>query len=132
MTRLLDDAQFFALQLQQLLYDDKSHRVPIKLFMDSKPLLESLGSIHQIEEKLLRNNITNMKDLLYNGVVDSYSWLHGKNDMVADVLTKECTWNSDLEDLVTKNVFRLAKNVDNIVSCSNGEIKISNKCNKKV
>jgi hypothetical protein len=131
MIRLTDDAQFFTLQLQQLLFDDCSQRIPIKLFMDSKPLLETVGSVHQIDEKLLRNSISNMKDLLYDGIVESYSWLNGSTDMIADILTKECCWNDDLEDLVTKNVFRLARNVDNLVSCNLGEIKISNKCNKK-
>jgi hypothetical protein len=132
MNRLMDDIQFFALQLEQLLFGSIQRKIPIRIFMDSKPLLESIGSIHQVEEKLMQNSITGMKDVLYDGVVESFSWLNGTTDMVADVLMKECGWNKDLEDLVTENTFWLFKNQDNKVSCFEGEIKISNRCNKKV
>jgi hypothetical protein len=131
MNRLMDDIQFFTLQLEQLLFGGMQKKIPIKIFTDSKPLLESIGSIHQVDEKLLQNSITNMKEVLYDGVVESFSWLDGTRDMMADVLTKECCWNGDLEDLVTGNIFQLSRNENNKVSCFEGEIKISNKCNKK-
>jgi hypothetical protein len=132
MMRLLDDAQFFALQLKQLLFsEDDSKSVPIKIFSDSKLLLESIGSIHQVEEKLLRNNITMMKDLLYSNIVKSFSWLDGHHDMLADVFTKEVWHNDDLDKLVKDNTFRLAQNNDNLVVCVEGEIKFLNHCNKK-
>jgi hypothetical protein len=132
MSQLLDDVQFFALQLKQLLFGrDETKQVPIKIFSDSKPLLESIGSIHQVEEKLLRNNITIMKNVLYDGIVFSFSWLDGHQDMLADVFTKEVQHNDDLEKLVKDNVFRLAQNKDNMVVCVNGEIKFLNRCDKK-
>jgi hypothetical protein len=132
MTRLLDDTQFFTLQLRQLLFgNDEMKSVPIKIFSNSKPLLESIGSIHQIEEKLLRHDITKMKDSLYDGVVTSFSWLDGQHDMIADILTKECRHNEDLERLVKDSTFRLAQNDDNLVVCNGGEIKFLNHCNKK-
>jgi hypothetical protein len=130
--KTLDDVQFFARQLEQLLFGQYSGRIPIKNFTDSKSLLESIGSIHQVEEKLLQNSITNMKDLLYDGIVQCFSWLDGNWDMMADALTKECKNNLDLENLVLKNHFRLAKNQDNVVLCKSGEIKIMNRCNKSV
>merc|ERR1711905_11230 len=57
MVAILDDAQFYAGQLEQLLYGNKGRKLPIKLFTDSKPLLESISSTHQVEEKMLRNSI---------------------------------------------------------------------------
>jgi hypothetical protein len=131
MVKLMDDVQFFMMQIEQLLFGFYDKRIPIKIFTDSKPLLKSVGSIHQLEEKLLRNSITNMKDVLYDNIVQSFSWLDGEKDMVPDILTKECRHNLDLEMLVSENQFQLAKNEDNMVKCHEGEIKILNKHNKK-
>ena len=69
MVAILDESQFYAGQIEQLLYGRKEKKVPIKLYTDSKPLLESISSTHQVEEKLLRNSITDMKDSLYENIV---------------------------------------------------------------
>ena len=106
MVAILDDSQFYAGQIEQLLYGKRKKRLPIKLYTDSKPLLESISSTHQVEEKLLRNSITDMKDSLYENRVTSFSWLDGEKDMVADVMTKECKDNQDLSDIVLKNTWR--------------------------
>jgi hypothetical protein len=37
------------------LFGDNKKKIWIKLFTDSKPMLESISSKHQVEEKLLRN-----------------------------------------------------------------------------
>ena len=58
MTKLLDDTQFFAIQLEQLFFGKYVGKMLIHLFTDSGPLLDSVGSIHQVEEKLLRNSTT--------------------------------------------------------------------------
>jgi hypothetical protein len=127
LARVCDDVEFFAVQIRQLLFDDDmSVKIPIKIFSDSKPLLESIGSIHQVKEKMLRNEIALMKQLLYEGVVSSFSWLNGKEDMMADCLTKEVKDSVDLENLVRANVFRMSRNCDNLVVCINGEIKFLN------
>jgi hypothetical protein len=131
MSRLLDDVQFFQIQLHQLLFNkDVSKQIPIKIFSDSKPLLESIGSIHQVDEKLLRNNIQIMKNVLYDGIVFSFSWLES-GEMLADVFTKEVLYNDDLVQLIKNNVFRQAQNKDNMVVCVSGEIKFLNRCDRK-
>ena len=104
--------------------------MPIKLYTDSKPLLESISSTHQVEEKLLRNLITDMKDSLYEKIVTSFSWLDGEKDMVADVMTKECKDNKDLSDIVMKNKWRNVFNEDNVVKNKDGEIRMFNRKNK--
>ena len=131
MTALLDNAQFFAGQLEILLFGKSAVQFPVKLYTDSKPLLESIGSTHKVEEKLLRNCVTDMKDRLYDGKIKSYSWLDGR-DMVADVLTKEAKPHDDLKDITIGNRFRNAFAEDNIVKCVEGEIKLLNPRNKSV
>ena len=49
--------------------------LPVDILMDSIPLLESIGSTKQVEEKMLRNSITDFKDDLEQQRVKSYSWL---------------------------------------------------------
>ena len=131
MTALLDNAQFFAGQLEILLFGKSAVQFPVKLYTDSKPLLESIGSTHKVEEKLLRNCVTDMKDRLYDGKIKSYSWLDGR-DMVADVLTKEAKPHDDLKDITIGNRFRNAFAEDNIIKCVEGEIKLLNPRNKSV
>ena len=130
MVSILDNVQFFAGQLEQLLYGKSDRKMPIKLFTDSKPLLESISSTHQVEEKLLRNSITDMKDSLYENRVTSFSWLDGEKDMVADVMTKECKDNNDLADIMLRNKFRNVFSEDNMVKNKDGEIKMFNRRNK--
>ena len=131
MIKLLDDSQFFCTQLEQLLYGDYKKRIPIKLFTDSKPLLESISSTHQVEERLLRNSITDMKEVLYGGEIQSYSWLDGETAMVADAMTKENKMEEHVTDIVLRNQFKFVLNEDNLVRCVLGEIKMEKKCNKK-
>ena len=57
------------------------------MFTDSRPLLDSIGSSGQIEEKNLRNLITAMKQSLEDGEVEDYSWITGE-EMVADMFRK--------------------------------------------
>lgn len=129
MSELVDDSVFFATQLGQLLFGKTikdSATVPVRLFTDSRPLLESIGSTKQVEERLLRNTITDLKEKLEDNSVDSYSWLDTK-DMTADILTKECKDDPEVHNIFLRNIFCQAKNKNNIVSCVDGEIRISNK-----
>ncbi len=116
--------------MEQLLFGKREKKLPIKLFTDSKPLLESIGSTHQVEEKMLRNSITDMKDSLYEKRVTSFSWLDGEKDMVADVMTKVSKDNQDLSDIVLKNKWRNVFNEDNVVKNKDGEIRMFNRKNK--
>jgi hypothetical protein len=129
MTRHLNDIQFFTLQLQQILAPEATVRIPIRIFTDSKPLLESIGSIHQVENKLLRNNVQDMKDMLYEGIVLSFSWLEAE-EMLADLFTKDRKNADDLDSLTQKNVFLQAQQKKNMVVCLKDEIKFLYRCDK--
>ena len=130
MVAILDVSQFYAGQIEQLLFGKRDKKLPIKLFTDSKPLLESISSTHQVEEKMLRNSITDMKDSLYENRVESFSWLDGEKDMVADVMTKVSKDSQDLSDIVLKNKWRNVFNEDNVVKNKDGEIRMFNRKNK--
>jgi hypothetical protein len=130
MTRHLNDVQFFTLQLQQLLNPNSEEKIPIRIFTDSKPLLESIGSIHQVENKLLRNNIQDMKDVLYQGIVFSFSWLEAE-EMLADLFTKDRKNHDDLDSLTRDNVFKQAQQKKNMVVCLKDEIKFLHHCDKQ-
>ena len=131
MTKLLDDTQFFAIQLEQLLFGKYVARIPVHLFTDSRPLLDSISSIHQVEEKLLRNSITDFKDVLYDGKVASFHWIPGSG-FLADGLTKPCKWSVDMEDVMLRNTFRNVLLEFNVVRCSEGEIRMHNLTTKEI
>jgi hypothetical protein len=129
MTRHMNDIQFFTLQLQQILAPEAKEKIPIRIFTDSKPLLESVGSIHQVENKLLRNNVQDMKDMLYEGIVLSFSWLEAE-EMLADLFTKDRKNSEDLDALTQKNIFVYALQKKNMVVCLNDEIKFLHRIDK--
>ena len=100
--------------------------MPVKLFTDSRPLLESIGSTKQVDERLMRNVITDLKEKLMDGQVESYSWLNTKN-MVADIMTKEGVDNNAISQILIENIFIHSSSSDNLVSYCEGAIKIENK-----
>ena len=129
LSKLVDDTVFFAMQLRQLLFGDTSRdsaaTLPVRLLTDSRPLLESIGSTRQVEERLLRNTITDLKEKLEDNSVESYSWLE-TSEMIADILTKECKDNPEVHNIFIENKFCHARNEKYLVSCINGEIRMRN------
>ena len=99
--KIVDDAKNFARQVSQLL--DFSIRT--RIFTDSRPLLESIGSSGQIEEKNLRQSIMYLKQSLESCDVLGYSWIQGE-EIVADVLTKIGSRREALKEIVMENRFR--------------------------
>ena len=104
--------------------------IKTRIFTDSRPLLESIGSSGQIEEKNLRQSIMYLKQSLENGDVLGYSWIQGE-EIVADVLTKRGSRREALNEIVMKNRFRHVQTRDNWVYYENGEFKIRNLVTKK-
>ena len=80
---VVDDAKNVADQLKDLLNAD----IKVKIFTDSRPLLETLGSTSQVAEKGLRKSIAYLKEHLKLGSVESYGWIEGK-DIIVDILMK--------------------------------------------
>ena len=129
-SKLVDDAVFLARQLEILLFGDYKGRIPVKLFTDSEPTLESIASSKQVERKLLRMTIKDLKDRLLEGDVSSYSWLSTR-DMMADCMTKEMKMPESLEDVLLENKLTLNKPYMNEVRNVDGEIRMMNIRNRK-
>ena len=63
-------------------------QIPVFGYTDCKSLWESLHSTKQCEEKLLRNSIASMKELLELGLVSEIQWVSTKHQL-ADCMTKK-------------------------------------------
>ena len=108
--RLMDDGVHMAKQLSQLM----NVSMKVRLFTDSCPLLESIGSSGQIEEKALRQSVAYLKQSLEDEDVMAYSWIPGE-EIVADILTKQGSRLEALEEILAMNVFRHVQTEDNLV-----------------
>ena len=84
----VDTAAYLSQQLSILLFGKSEVRIPVKVYTDSLPLLESIASSRQVIQRLLRNTMNDLKQKLIDGDVQSYSWIDTKS-MIADILTKE-------------------------------------------
>ena len=115
-----------AKQLSQLL----NANIKTRLFTDLRPLLESIGSSGQIEEKALRQSVSYLKQSLEDEDVLAYSWIPGE-EIVADILTKQGSRREALEEILARNVFRHAQTEDNLVTYEEDEFKIQNLVTKK-
>ena len=124
--RLMDDSVHMAKQISELL----NGRIKVKLFTDSRPLLESIGSSGQIEEKALRQSVAYLKQSLEDEEVLDYAWIQGE-EIVADVLTKQGSKREVLDEILMKNEFRHAHTKDNRVTFEEDEFKIRNRVTKK-
>ena len=124
--KMVDDATNQARQVSQIL----SLSVRTRIFTDSRPLLESIGSSGQIEEKNLRQSVMFLKQSLERGDILGYSWIQGE-EIVVDVLTKQGSRREALQEIVMENKFRHAQTRDNWVYYENGEFKIWNLVTKK-
>ena len=78
LSKLLDEAVYLARQLEILLFGEYKQRMPVRIFTDSEPTLESIASTKQIERKGLRMTVQEMKERLIKGDVKSYQWIPTK------------------------------------------------------
>ena len=78
-------------------------QIPVVIYTDSKPTLESINSTRQVERKTIRHVIQSMKDALERGEVSEYKYANTK-EMLADVLTKDSVKNTELHDAVKYGV----------------------------
>ena len=106
--RLMDDGVHIAKQLSQLL----NVKIKVRLFTDSRPLMESMGSSGQVEEKVLRQSVAYLKQSLEAEEVTDYSWIQGE-EIVADILTKQASKYAVLDEILVRNEFKDANTEDN-------------------
>ena len=69
--KLVDTARFMTDQIEELLFGSREKKVQIKLYTNSIPTLESIASTKQVEQRLLQNCYTELKDRLERGEIES-------------------------------------------------------------
>ena len=100
MVKIVDDSVNMTKQVSILM----NRKIPLKIFTDSRPLLETIGSTSQIGEKALRQSVASLKQSMEDGDVEQYSWIEGK-EIVADVFTKQGSNREALDEIIKKNNF---------------------------
>ena len=86
-----------------------NEKLTLKVFTDSRPLLESIGSTSQIEEKALRQSIASLRQSLEDAEVNQYSWIEDK-EIVTDIITKVGSKKEALDNIISLNKFKHAQN----------------------
>ena len=88
--KLIDDSIYLARMLNEIYSGEKSMKqIPVVIYSDSEPLIESIHSTKPVERKTIRHVIQGMKDNLSRGEVKEFRWVDTKM-MLADILTKDC------------------------------------------
>ena len=95
-TRALDDAIDDGVHVARIIQEIYNGHVdlknpaqlPVRGYTDSKSLWESVHNTRQCEEKLLRNTIASLKQLLSEGMVNDIEWVPTKQQL-ADCMTKK-------------------------------------------
>ena len=123
------NATFSARMIETLLFGDHTGRIPVKVFSDSKPLLETLGSTKRIENTDLIPEIRYLKDKLMNDEVECYAWLRSEENL-ADIFTKEMKENQEVRDLFIWNKFKNGASQNNMVVKDGMELKMVNPVNR--
>ena len=95
-----DDAIFIARLIQEIYSGKKSMKqIPVIMYSDSEPLIESIYSTRQVDRKTIRHLIQMLKDTLDNKQVDKFMWVETAH-MLADVLTKDSVKNDELVSIL--------------------------------
>ena len=81
----MDETLYQANIIEQVLFD-KNTKVEVKIVTDNKPLLESKASLKQVESKMMREVIADMKEKLVENKINSNVKFKTKK-LVADVQT---------------------------------------------
>ena len=74
----------------------------------------------QVERRLMRSSIADLKQKLEQNEVDSYGWIQD-DEMVADILTKDMKDKFGLNEVVMENRLRCVTSDDNKVRAEDGE-----------
>ena len=96
----MEDVINFARLIKEIYNGAKSSdQIPIVVYTDSKPTIESIYSTRQVDRKTVRHVIQSMKDALDRGEVSEFKYVNTK-EMLADVLTKDSVRSTELQETV--------------------------------
>merc|ERR1712112_405135 len=63
LSKILDEITYLARQIELLMFGEYKQRMPVRIFTDSEPSLESIASTKQIERKSLRMTVQELKEI---------------------------------------------------------------------
>ena len=103
----LDEAVHFARMVREI-YDGEvnlknPNQIKVEALTDNKGLWENLNNSRQCDEKLLRNSIALMKEMIEKGEVQKIDWVE-TDKMLADTLTKKGGDSWWIKNVVSSNV----------------------------
>ena len=103
----LDEAVHFARMVKEV-YDgsvDLKHpkQIDVEALTDNKGLWENLYNTRQCEEKLLRNSVALMKEMMEKSEVKKIEWVE-TSKMLADVLTKKSGNGKWINEVISRNI----------------------------
>ena len=103
----LDDAIHFGRMVREI-YDGVADlkdpkQIEVEAMTDNRGLWENLYNTRQCNEKMLRNSVALMKEMLEKKEVKRVSWVETDN-MLADVLTKKGGNSYWIKDVLTRNL----------------------------
>ena len=86
--KTIEDAIYVARGIREIYTGERGEaQIPVDVVSDSKPLIDSVNSSKQVDNKLLRPVIKYMKQMLDSKMIKSLRWCD-TNVCVADILTK--------------------------------------------
>merc|ERR1712082_242768 len=98
--KVMDDVIYFPSLVKEIYNGvESSDQIPVVVYTDSKPTIESIYSTRQVERRTVRHVIQSMKDDLDRGEVSEFKYVNTK-EMLADVLIKDSVKNTELHDTV--------------------------------
>ena len=102
----LDEAVHYARMIKEI-YDGAANlknpkQIKVEAVTDNKGLWENLNNTRQCEEKLLRNSIALVKEMVEKSEVEKVHWVETK-EMLADTLTKTAGNGSWVKDVMERN-----------------------------
>ena len=103
----LDEAVHYARMVHEI-YSCKTNlkrpqQIEVEAKTDNKSLWESLHNTRQCEEKLLRNSIALMKEMMDSNEVKNIDWVE-TGEMLADTLTKRGGNSSWIRAVISENI----------------------------
>ena len=103
----LDEAVNYARMIKEIFEGEvnlkKPKQINVEALTDNKGLWENLHNTRQCDEKLLRNSVALMKEMLENKEVDKIEWVD-TTKMLADILTKRNGNGAWIKSDISKNV----------------------------
>ena len=103
----LDDAIHFARMVREIIDGEVNLKEPnqinVEALTDNKGLWENLHNSRQCDEKMLRNSVALMKEMLEKQEVKNIKWVDTTR-MLADILTKKNGNGAWIRRVVSENI----------------------------